>query len=178
MRAFLHSPKAQCSTGTGSLSWTGIPYNSCSCRSGMQQSSEPSAGIFLMGTWRAAPTDHIGPDRTVLLPLTSLSRATDIKAPQETAWAQCLFLTVATILLTAAADSSSPLGCSTMVTPRYLSWNTMPSRRVSRVSVQFSGSSRRWDRKERGWNNWPSLTSQWQNTAATVSCKNGQNCGK
>lgn len=50
-------------------------------------------------------------------------------------------LTVATILLTAAADSSSPLGCSTMVTPRYLSWNTMPSSRVSLVSVQFSGSS-------------------------------------
>lgn len=52
-----------------------------------------------------------------------------------------LSLTVATILLTAAADSSSPLGCSTIVTPRYLSWNTMPSRRVSLVSVQFSGSS-------------------------------------
>lgn len=52
-----------------------------------------------------------------------------------------LYLTVATILLTAAADSSSPLGCSTIVTPRYLSWNTMPSRRVSLVSVQFSGSS-------------------------------------
>lgn len=50
-------------------------------------------------------------------------------------------LTVATILLTAAADSSSPLGCSTIVTPRYLSWNAMPSRRVSLVSVQFSGSS-------------------------------------
>ncbi len=51
------------------------------------------------------------------------------------------FLTVATILLTAAADSSSPLGCSTIVTPRYLSWTVMPSRRVSLVSVQFSGSS-------------------------------------
>lgn len=50
-------------------------------------------------------------------------------------------LTVATILLTAAADNSSPLGCSTIVTPRYFSWNTMPSSRVSRVSVQFSGSS-------------------------------------
>lgn len=52
-----------------------------------------------------------------------------------------LSLTVATILLTAAAESSSPLGCSTIVTPRYFSWNTIPSRRVSRVSVQFSGSS-------------------------------------
>lgn len=50
-------------------------------------------------------------------------------------------LTVATILLTAAADSSSPFGCSTSVTPRYFSWNAMPSSRVSRVSVQFSGSS-------------------------------------
>lgn len=50
-------------------------------------------------------------------------------------------LTVATILLTAAADCSSPLGCSTIVTPRYLRWNVMPSSRVSLVSVQFSGSS-------------------------------------
>lgn len=54
-------------------------------------------------------------------------------------------LTVATILLTAAAESSSPLGCSTIVTPRYLSWNDMPSSRVSLVSVQFSGSSATWD---------------------------------
>lgn len=54
-----------------------------------------------------------------------------------------VFLTVATILLTAAADSSSPLGCSTIVTPRYLRWKTMPSNRVSLVSVQFSGSSAR-----------------------------------
>lgn len=55
-------------------------------------------------------------------------------------------LTVATILLTAAADSSSPLGCSTIVTPRYLRWKTMPSNRVSLVSVQFSGSSARWEK--------------------------------
>lgn len=51
-------------------------------------------------------------------------------------------LTVATILLTAAADSSSPLGRSTSVIPRYLRLKTMPSSSVSRVSVQFSGNSR------------------------------------
>lgn len=51
-------------------------------------------------------------------------------------------LTVATILLTAAADSSSPLGLSTSVMPRYLRLKTMPSSRVSRVSVQFSGNSK------------------------------------
>lgn len=50
-------------------------------------------------------------------------------------------LTVATILLTAAADSSSPLGRSTSVMPRYLRLKIMPSSRVSRVSVQFSGNS-------------------------------------
>ena len=50
-------------------------------------------------------------------------------------------LTVATILLTAAADSSSPLGCSTSVMPRYLRLKSIPSSSVSRVSVQFSGSS-------------------------------------
>ena len=67
-------------------------------------------------------------------------------------------LTVATMRFTAAADSSSPLGCSTMVTPRYFSWNTMPSSRVSLVSVQFSGSSverrgeeRRGEEREREW---------------------------
>lgn len=53
-----------------------------------------------------------------------------------------LALTVATILLTAAADSSSPLGLSTSVIPRYLRLKTMPSSSVSRVSVQFSGNSR------------------------------------
>lgn len=50
-------------------------------------------------------------------------------------------LTVAAILLTAAADSSSPLGCSTSVMPKYFRLKSIPSRRVSRVSVQFSGSS-------------------------------------
>lgn len=50
-------------------------------------------------------------------------------------------LTVATILLTAAAESSSPFGCSTNVMPRYLRLNSTPSSSVSRVSVQFSGSS-------------------------------------
>lgn len=51
-------------------------------------------------------------------------------------------LTVATILLTAAAESSSPLGCSTSVMPMYLRLKSIPSSSVSRVSVQFSGSSR------------------------------------
>ena len=54
-----------------------------------------------------------------------------------------LGLTVATILLTAAADISSPLGCSTSVMPRYLRLKIIPSSNVSRVSVQFSGSSGR-----------------------------------
>lgn len=53
-----------------------------------------------------------------------------------------LALAVATILLTAAADSSSPLGRSTSVMPRYLRVKSMPSSSVSRVSVQFSGSLR------------------------------------
>lgn len=52
-------------------------------------------------------------------------------------------LTVATILLTAAADCSSPLGWSTSVMPRWRRLNVMPSKMVSRVSVQFSGSSAR-----------------------------------
>lgn len=50
-------------------------------------------------------------------------------------------LTVAKILLTAAADCSSPLGWSTSVMPRWRRLKVMPSRMVSRVSVQFSGSS-------------------------------------
>ena len=57
-------------------------------------------------------------------------------------WPAVWALTVATILLTAAADSSSPLGRSTSVIPRYLRLKTMPSSSVSRVSVQFSGNSR------------------------------------
>ncbi len=50
-------------------------------------------------------------------------------------------LTVATILLTAAAESSSPLGWSTRVMPRCRMLKVIPSRRVSLVSVQFSASS-------------------------------------
>lgn len=49
--------------------------------------------------------------------------------------------TVATTLLMAAAESSSPFGCSTSVIPRYLRLKVIPSSRVSLVSVQFSGSS-------------------------------------
>lgn len=52
-----------------------------------------------------------------------------------------MWLTVATILFTAAAESSSPLDSCTSVMPKYFSWKTIPSNRVSRVSVQFSGSS-------------------------------------
>lgn len=48
---------------------------------------------------------------------------------------------MATILRMAAEAMSSPLGCPTRVIPRYLTLNTMPSSRVSLVSVQFSGSS-------------------------------------
>lgn len=51
------------------------------------------------------------------------------------------FLTVMTILFTAAADRSSPLGWSTRVMPRWWRLKVMPSKIVSRVSVQFSGSS-------------------------------------
>lgn len=51
------------------------------------------------------------------------------------------FLTVVTILFTAAADRSSPLGWSTRVMPRWRRLKVMPSKIVSRVSVQFSGSS-------------------------------------
>jgi len=50
-------------------------------------------------------------------------------------------LTVATILFTAAADSSSPLGWSTSVMPRRRRLKVTPSMTASRVSVQFSGSS-------------------------------------
>lgn len=51
-------------------------------------------------------------------------------------------LTVATILLTAAAERSSPLGSSTSVMPMYFRLKSIPSSRVSLVSVQFSGSSK------------------------------------
>lgn len=63
------------------------------------------------------------------------------------------FLTVTTILLTAAADRSSPLGWSTSVMPRWRRLKVMPSKMVSRVSVQFSGSSedkRSWLHVEEG----------------------------
>lgn len=50
-------------------------------------------------------------------------------------------LTVATILRMAAEAMSSPLGWPTSVMPRYLTLNTIPSSRVSLVSVQFSGNS-------------------------------------
>lgn len=51
------------------------------------------------------------------------------------------FRTVMTILFTAAADRSSPLGWSTRVMPRWRRLKVKPSMMVSRVSVQFSGSS-------------------------------------
>lgn len=51
------------------------------------------------------------------------------------------WLTVATILRMAAEAMSSPLGWPTRVIPRYFTLNTIPSSRVSLVSVQFSGSS-------------------------------------
>lgn len=57
---------------------------------------------------------------------------------------------MATILLTAAADSSWPLGWSTSVMPRCQRLKVMPSRMVSRVSVQFSGSSAEF-RGKSGW---------------------------
>lgn len=50
-------------------------------------------------------------------------------------------LTVAIILFTAAADRSSPLGWSTSVMPRWRRLKVMPSKIISLVSVQFSGSS-------------------------------------
>ncbi len=52
------------------------------------------------------------------------------------------WLTVATILLIAAAAMSSPLGWPTRVMPKYFTLNTIPSKSVSLVSVQFSGSSK------------------------------------
>ncbi len=52
------------------------------------------------------------------------------------------WLTVVTILLIAAAAMSSPLGWPTRVMPRYFTLNTIPSKSVSLVSVQFSGSSK------------------------------------
>lgn len=48
---------------------------------------------------------------------------------------------MATILRMAAEAMSSPLGWPTIVIPRYFTLNTIPSNRVSFVSVQFSGSS-------------------------------------
>lgn len=48
---------------------------------------------------------------------------------------------MATILRMAAEAMSSPLGWPTRVIPRYFTLNTIPSNRVSFVSVQFSGSS-------------------------------------
>lgn len=70
------------------------------------------------------------------------TRVTEAEGAIPGSWPPVWTLTVATILLTAAADSSSPLGLSTNVIPRYLRLKTMPSSSVSRVSVQFSGNSR------------------------------------
>lgn len=70
------------------------------------------------------------------------TRVTGTEGAIPGSWPPVWTLTVATILLTAAADSSSPLGLSTNVIPRYLRLKTMPSSSVSRVSVQFSGNSR------------------------------------
>lgn len=62
------------------------------------------------------------------------------KSPKKKSWSS-FTPTVATILFTAAADSSSPLGWSTSVMPRWQRLKVIPSKMVSRVSVQFSGSS-------------------------------------
>lgn len=62
-----------------------------------------------------------------------------------------------------AADAmSSPLGWPTRVMPRYFTLNTIPSSKVSLVSVQFSGSSG-WTKTVDTGNNPNAVT--WFNTA-------------